>query len=739
MVRLLVVAVILSAACGSHSSNSPDAAPPDAAPLLPGPTLSARPGQNQTHLTWSAVDGATSYNVYRSNAQGTQGAIVGSVAAMQLDDTSVTNFEPEWYEVTGVVGGVETAPSNQANAFGYDLSHWTVRQEAFRLGAFAYGPANSTATGKDIYVAAGYNGTVLTSSDGVAWTHVAPLPISRVDSVTFGAGQFVAVGYSQTGGAKNVFTSGDGVTWTMHDSGDGGELESVAYAVSGALGSTTSLYIAVGDANTILTSPDGATWTKHTCGMGGFYTVSVLPHVNMLSSSYVSIAAGVNGVCYSTNGTTWTAITLPMALANKAFVASTPDETTSSIWMLDNEGTVYQQPYNFTTSALGTASSTTLPATGTYFGIAASVDATSTRHVVAASRAGILYGTTAATATGFTQLAGAMSSTPLVPPAFEVMGAAGSAMFVLTEGEQILRTTDDGATLAIVRDDPGGTNNSVATHGALTVIDNGNGVNLSSHDAATFSPGTTTSFYESFHIVPTASGVSLAYVDTSALQIFESSDAQTWTQTTAPLTLCPGCSPTPDGWVLPLDGGGYHIAMAEYQNSNTTGLDVKGSAASGFTTSLETPNLLMVQTWQRAGMFYGLTSVGTASVMESGDGVTWTTIAQFPTGFLPTCYFDDGATKYIADAYGKLSTSSDGVTWSAPRVLDPGNRAVSRLLRMGDHLIAVGDSGLFAASLDGLTWTPLPAVVDPDYFSDLALTDRGLVVVGSEDVVLTAP
>ena len=73
------------------------------------------------------------------------------------------------------------------------------------------------------FVAAGANGIVLTSQDGISWATQNPIQSSSINSVTYGH-EFVAVGH---GGS--IFTSIDGVTWstTHNDSPSLPELYSV--------------------------------------------------------------------------------------------------------------------------------------------------------------------------------------------------------------------------------------------------------------------------------------------------------------------------------------------------------------------------------------------------------------------------------------------------------------------------------------------------------------------------------
>jgi hypothetical protein len=742
-----MIVVTLTACGGGTSAPMPDAKMPgpDAA-LLPGPTLTARPGQSATHLSWTAVGGATSYQLYRASAKGTQGSAITTVTSTSYDDTSITNFQPEYYEVTGVVGGSETAPSNQAEAFGYDLSHWTTRREAYRLLAFAYAPASETASGAPIYVSAGEGGTVVTSSDGTAWTSAPKLPIERIDSVAFGAGLFVAGGYSQGGVTHNLFTSTDAVHWTVLDSGLSSDLNDAAYAYSGMPGALTNVYVVVSASGKILSSHDGTTWTPHTCGTNELYSVSALQYTDATgAAAFEMMAAGFQTACVSTDGVNWSPVTLSGPAAMSTFVSLAADPAASAFWLLDYQGLLFKRPYNTTTHAFGAATSTTLtiPA-GQFASVAAYVDGAMTHHVVVTTTLSGLLATTAMTPTGFAPLT--MPTTFLAPdPTYQALGVAGTSLFVTTWGEQILRSDDGTATFTIARDDPGGNNVSVASRDGLSVVaQDQNGSIWTSSDSASFAFGATGAATYAYPIALTPTGFSVVYPDYTikGLDIYESSDAQTWTLTPAPFTQCTGCT-IYAGRVIAKPEGGYLISVDLDMGTTSAEYAVTGSAAAGFTTTPQNPPSGFMQTWEENHLFYGLTNIYSTmtfcSILESGDGITWNTVAQFPPTFYADWYLDDGATKYVVDAFGKMSSSTDGVTWSAPVTLDPGGRTINKLIRLGDHLIAVGNNGVVMASLDGVHWDPVAPEVGQDSFYDVAITDRGLVLVGANDVVVTMP
>ena len=71
----------------------------------------------------------------------------------------------------------------------------------------------------------------------------------KLRAVTYGNDAFVAVGFSGT-----ILTSSDGNKWTKRKSGTKKHLGNVAFG--------NGIFVAVGNNGTVLTSPDATSWTK---------------------------------------------------------------------------------------------------------------------------------------------------------------------------------------------------------------------------------------------------------------------------------------------------------------------------------------------------------------------------------------------------------------------------------------------------------------------------------------------
>jgi fibronectin type 3 domain-containing protein len=86
-----------------------------ASPISPT-NLVATAGNGQVALSWTASNGAMSYNVKRSTTSGGPYTTEGSPTATSYTDTGLTNGTPYYYVVTAVNTAGETANSSQVSA-----------------------------------------------------------------------------------------------------------------------------------------------------------------------------------------------------------------------------------------------------------------------------------------------------------------------------------------------------------------------------------------------------------------------------------------------------------------------------------------------------------------------------------------------------------------------------------------------------------------------------------------------
>ncbi|MCL5022126.1 MAG: fibronectin type III domain-containing protein [Nitrospirae bacterium] len=113
-VLLLIMSASLAACGGGGGSSEP-------VPPLPAPVnVSATAGNEQVTITWDAVDGATSYNIYWSNTPGVTRATGMKIADVASPYVHLTgdgsNGRIFYYVVTAAGADGESAESAEVNA-----------------------------------------------------------------------------------------------------------------------------------------------------------------------------------------------------------------------------------------------------------------------------------------------------------------------------------------------------------------------------------------------------------------------------------------------------------------------------------------------------------------------------------------------------------------------------------------------------------------------------------------------
>jgi fibronectin type 3 domain-containing protein len=109
-----LTAVITTTGLASGCSSGGGGGTPPEAPT----GLSAAAADSTVSLTWPAVTGATSYNVYRATTTGalTAKTKIGTAAAASYADSAVTNGTAYYYQVTAANAAGESGGSNEVNA-----------------------------------------------------------------------------------------------------------------------------------------------------------------------------------------------------------------------------------------------------------------------------------------------------------------------------------------------------------------------------------------------------------------------------------------------------------------------------------------------------------------------------------------------------------------------------------------------------------------------------------------------
>ncbi|MFI5296392.1 MAG: WD40/YVTN/BNR-like repeat-containing protein [Thermodesulfovibrionales bacterium] len=158
------------------------------------------------------------------------------------------------------------------------LDSWHVRNYSSNGNAL-----NSVTYGNGLFVAVGYAGTIITSPDGVNWTSRSSGTSADLNDVTNGNGMFVAVGLDGT-----ILSSRDGLNWTTGSSGTSATLTSVAYG--------GGVFVVLGAA--ALTSQDGVQWAVRAEVRSR--------RLRFADDKFIAVAAfGPGGIYESLDGITW--------------------------------------------------------------------------------------------------------------------------------------------------------------------------------------------------------------------------------------------------------------------------------------------------------------------------------------------------------------------------------------------------------------------------------------------------
>ncbi|MDR1952354.1 MAG: hypothetical protein LBQ37_02420 [Elusimicrobiota bacterium] len=183
-------------------------------------------------------------------------------------------------------------------------------------------------SGPDIFVACTSDGKIGTSTDGQMWTVGAVEGFSggSINDIAFGAGYFVAVGDD-----GKIAYSSDAQSWVMiaTDPFAGDDIYTVEFP--NFTTASYNIFIAAGDKGKMFTAPNPTgTWTTRTSGFGASGKVIRVRAAGTPNTTYL-YAVGLTttasyGIYYSTNSTSWGAITSQFAGTEVRDIAKHPTE-----------------------------------------------------------------------------------------------------------------------------------------------------------------------------------------------------------------------------------------------------------------------------------------------------------------------------------------------------------------------------------------------------------------------------
>ena len=292
---------------------------------------------NPTNSVLSAI---TSLSSFATNS--TQNVAFGGQLSLSVTAGGSGTITYQW-RLNGVnIGGATNATfflanmgTTNAGAYSVVVSNGSTLQTN-QLGNIAvWGTSNTLnaiSYGLNQFIAVGTNGTIVGSSNLIAWTSLASGTTNQLNGIVFGNSQFVAIGTSGT-----VLTSTNGTAWAAQNSSNTATLNCVTFG--------DGLFVAVGNGGVTLTSPDGTNWTQQTFSNPNLEGVTF--------GNNLFVAVGTDGTIWnSQNGTNWqgqdwpTASTLnAVTYGNGMFVAVGTDGSiltspNSTNWTSQTSGTL---------------------------------------------------------------------------------------------------------------------------------------------------------------------------------------------------------------------------------------------------------------------------------------------------------------------------------------------------------------------------------------------------------------
>jgi hypothetical protein len=253
-------------------------------------------------VDWAEVPGVFSGGIDTIISTGTGFAAVGhgtssSFAANVLlrsadgitwSEQVIPNPSSFWEGITSFANQFVIAAFDGSILTSGDGVHWIERTDPAQADLFS---AASGATG---LVAVGDAGTILASGDGQRWIPQASGTTSRLSGVSYGAGTWVAVGNDATNGV--ILSSPDAQRWFVQTN--------TSLAAFAGVARAPNLFAAVGGAHgqaAVWTSPDGTVWIPQPVATSsGMFGEGALTKVIYVPEFQTFVAMGPYSIVAST-------------------------------------------------------------------------------------------------------------------------------------------------------------------------------------------------------------------------------------------------------------------------------------------------------------------------------------------------------------------------------------------------------------------------------------------------------
>lgn len=585
-----------------------------------------------------------------------------------------------------ITNAVGPATSNAAT-----LSVTPLPDFAWRNALPAGGTLNAVAYAGGRFVAVGTGSRVLTSPDGLIWTHAATLPTAVLFGVAGDGNQWVAVGNN-----GRLFTSIDTTNWIQRNPSTTVNLRGVASVGNG--------FMACGDNGTVTTSFDGATWTVRTTG-----STQTLNGVAGINGRYVAVG-NVGTLLTSTDAAAWTRIPLTtstgaaisanllaVSFLNGQFVTA----GTAGVISASNDGVTWTAR----TSAANASDIYGLAHNGTQY-----VFVTWSDRVVVSPNL-----------TTYTNIN--LPAYNLTTPRWAVAYGAGVFSTVGAGGE--ISTSPDGVTWT-ARGATGArwVNYDVAYVNNRWMAVGSTGGVLTSPDGATWTRQTTPN--GTWMRGCTFGGGRYVVVGDTGW-IISSTDSVTWTGTQA-------ASTTTQSLNAVAFANGRFVAVGNNGTIITSTNGTTWAAAPSGTT----------QVLQRVGVFrdrfYAIGNTGT--ILVSDNGTIWTALGSGTTQVLYGLGSDSN-TLFVVGGNGTILASTDGTNWLpriAPSINPPliNNNNYRGIAKTNHGWIIVGDQGIGIFSIDGINWEFLPNLASAETMNAIASNAFSAVATGNGGSIIQA-
>jgi hypothetical protein len=555
------------------------------------------------------------------------------------------------------------------------------------------------ATNGSIYVVLGNSGDIWTSPDSINWTKRTNPDTTNRDlrGVTFGGGQFVAVGSAPAAdGGSLILTSPDGITWTQRSTVPvTRNLTGVAYG-NGA-------YVATTPGGVVLTSLDTITWTQRSIGIfqrlngiafGGGRFVAV--------GNERTVVTSADGISWTIRGGIPTTIVRTLNAVThdgSKFIAVSSDPSgqrdSGSGMMTSPEGINWTQQ--------------TVPVNQPLLGV------TAAGGLIVAVGSGGPSGSTIITSPDGVNWTGRAIAEPGagVSRSFRAV-SYGPAGFLAADGRGNIFTSPDGITNWVSRTlTTSRMWRSVAHNGSMYCAVGDNGVASTSPDGVTWTQRTTPDPTAYYFLWSVTYGNGLFVASGISDSIMTSPDGINWTVRNPATPLVPLANQTSNLTDITY-ANGLFVAVGEAYPAPGQTIAHIITSPDGVTWTTHDPGLPQtIQGYNWITVAYGngkfviaLTQVFTGEffVLTSPDGQTWTR--------QPSPLFDPYET-FLDIAYGKgqfvavgdrIWTSPDGINWTLR--LDYSTTFFNGVAYGDGRFIAVGFQGGIYASADGINWSP---------------------------------